>query len=492
MRGSWSTVKVLFVTSECFPLVKTGGLADVAGALPLALSSHGTDARVLLPAYQGVVEQVGSTEIVASVANLFGGPATVRAGTTAQGLQMLLLDAPHLFLRPGGPYLAPDGKDWPDNHLRFAALSMVGARIATGELLPSWTPELVHLHDWQAALTAAYLHFHKGPTPPTLLTIHNLAFQGVFPTEVLKNLKLPAAAGKLDAMEYWGKLSFLKAGVKWCDHVNTVSPTYAREILTGSEGMGFDGLLRERGDHVTGIVNGIDTTVWNPATDPLLAANYNSRSLHLKAVNKRAVQEQMRLPVEPDAPLFCVVSRLTEQKGLDLLADALPHLAYRGAQIAVLGTGDRAIELALHRAAELHPRHVAVRIGYDEGFAHLLQAGADAVLMPSRFEPCGLSQLYGLRYGTIPVVARVGGLADTVVDANTAALSDGVATGFQFSPVDHDNMKAVIDRVCDLWADRTAWTKLVRRAMGRTVGWSKAAQDYLELYERVVQMAQTR
>ena len=488
-----SAVKVLFVTPECFPLVKTGGLADVTGALPLALAAAGVDTRVLLPAYQGVAEKVHGSTVLASFTNLFGGPARLVSGTTAEGLSVALLDAPHLFQRPGGPYLSPDGHDWPDNHLRFGALSWVAAQWSVGALTDTaWQPDVVHLHDWQAALTAAYLHFHKGPTPPTLLTIHNLAFQGVFPTEVLKHLKLPAAAGRHDGMEYWGKLSFLKAGVKWCDHVNTVSPTYAREIVTEAAGMGFDGLLRDRGDHITGIVNGIDTSVWNPAADPFLAAQYSSRSLHLKAANKVAVQEAMRLPVDASVPLFCVVSRLTEQKGLDLLADALPHLAFRGAQIAVLGTGDRAIELAFHRAAELHPANVAVRIGYDETLAHLLQAGADAVLMPSRFEPCGLSQLCGLRYGTLPVVSRVGGLADTVIDANEAALADGVATGFQFSPVDHHNMKAAIDRVCDLWADRPTWTKVVRRAMGRNVGWGRAADRYQRLYEQLAGDARRR
>ena len=436
-------MKVLFVSSECFPLVKTGGLADVAGALPLALSDIDVDAPVLLPAYLGLLDKVQHPVVLAEVTNLFGGPARI-VGAESGGLRLLLIDAPHLYARPGGPYLDPAGNDWPDNHLRFAALSWVAAGIATGTLAlaDGWRPDVVHLHDWQAALTAAYLHFHKGPTPPSLLTVHNLAFQGVFPTEVLKPLKLPVAAGRLDGMEYWGKVSFLKAAVKWANHVSTVSPTYAREITTEKEGMGFDGLLRERGDQVTGIANGIDTTVWNPATDPHLVARYGPNRLHLKATNKADVQAAFRLDRDPESLLFCVVSRLTEQKGLDLLADAVGHLVHRGAQLAVLGTGDRALELAFHRAAELNPGRVGVHIGYDEGLAHRLQAGADAILMPSRFEPCGLSQLCGLRYGTLPVVARVGGLADTVIDANEAALADGVATGFQFSPVDHDNMKA--------------------------------------------------
>jgi starch synthase len=472
--------------------VKTGGLADVTGALPLALGTLGVDARVLLPAYPGALDRVLDARTVAAVPQLFGGSGRLVEATTADGLRLWLLDAPHLYQRDGGgPYLGPDGRDWPDNHLRFAALSLVGARLAMGEIsgVDEWAPHVVHLHDWQAALTAAYLHFHAEHAPPTLLTIHNLAFQGVFPADLLTSLRLPASVTDIDGMEYWGNLSFLKAGVMWSTHLSTVSPTYAREILTPNEGMGFDGLLRVRAHQLSGIANGIDTTVWNPATDPMLAEPYSDRRLAAKARNKWALQRELGLDTDDAAPLFIVISRLTTQKGVDLLIEALPRLLGRGAQLAVLGTGDRELEAAFHRAEEAHPGQVAVVIGYDEALAHRLQGGADVVVMPSRFEPCGLSQLYGLRYGTLPVVARVGGLADTVIDANEAALHDGVATGFQFSPVEADPLAVALERACEHYEDRVAWKKTVRRAMSRDVSWQRAAQQYVELYRRIVESA---
>ena len=479
-------MKVLFVTPECYPLVKTGGLADVAGALPLALLPFGVDARVLLPGYPGVRAQLAGVRKVAALPKLFGGSGILSAGRTASGLEVLLLEAPHLYTRVGGgPYLDAAGNDWPDNHLRFGALSWVGAEIAMGRL-GEWQPELVHLHDWQAALTAAYLHFEPKPSPPTLLTIHNLAFQGVFGTDTLAGLHLPAAALASDGMEYWGNLSFLKAGVLWSTHLSTVSPTYAREIRTPDQGMGFDGLLRARPDHLTGIANGIDDAVWNPSADPALPTPYSVRRLPAKATNKAALQVELGLDVRVDAPLFCVVSRLTTQKGLDLLLDALPRLLGRGAQLAVLGSGERWLEDGFRRAAEEQHGNVSVTVGYDEPLSHRLQAGADAIIVPSRFEPCGLTQLYGLRYGTLPVVARVGGLTDTVIDANGAALHDGVATGFQFSPVDAEQLAAALDRACDLYADTMAWQRVVKRAMTRDVSWSSAAGAYSALYQRVV------
>lgn len=479
-------MKVLFVTPECYPLVKTGGLADVTGALPLALASFGVEARVLLPGYPGVSEQLTGLRKVVALPKLFGGNGTLMTGRTADGLEVLLLEARHLYARAGGgPYLDAAGNDWPDNHLRFGALSWVGAEIAMGRL-GGWQPDLVHLHDWQAALTAAYLHFEKQPAPPTLLTIHNLAFQGVFSADTLTSLRLPAAALATEGIEYWGNLSFLKAGVLWSTHLSTVSPTYAREIRTEAQGMGFDGLLRSRPDHLTGIANGIDADVWNPAADPLIVAQYSVRRLAAKSTNKAALQHELGLDARPDSPLFCVVSRLTTQKGLDLLLDALPRLLARGAQLAVLGSGERWLEDGFRRAGEEHHGKVSTTIGYDEPLSHRLQAGSNAIIVPSRFEPCGLTQLYGLRYGTLPVVARVGGLADTVIDANGAALHDGVATGFQFSPVDAEQLGAAIERACDLYADSSAWQRIVKRAMTRDVGWSSAAGGYVDLYQRLL------
>ena len=490
-------MKVLFVSSECYPLVKTGGLADVVGALPLALRASGVEARVLLPCYPGVAVSVSGERRVATWPDLFGGPASLIACRAATGLELLLLDAPHLFDRAGGgPYLGPDGRDWPDNHLRFGALSRAAADVSLGAAEwvagEEWKPDVVHLHDWQAALTAAYLHYDKGDprrVPPSLLTIHNLAFQGLFTPSVAESLGLPVNAAAYDAMEFWGNLSFLKAGVLWCDHLSTVSPTYAAEILTEANGMGFDGLLRERASELTGIVNGIDDELWNPGTDRTLVPpyqQYSGRRVAGKAVCKAALQVELGLHVRTNVPLFCVVSRLTSQKGIDLLARVMPAVLQRGAQFAVLGTGDRELEDAVRRVAEQHPGEVAAVIGYDEDLSHRMQAGSDAIVVPSRFEPCGLTQLYGLRYGTLPVVARVGGLADTVIDANEAALRDGVATGFQFTPVEAGPLQHALLRACDLFDDQPRWQQLQRRAMGREVGWSAAAERYVSLYERML------
>jgi len=481
-------VKVLFVSPECYPLVKTGGLADVAGALPLALAPLGVSARVLMPAYPGVRDRLTGVKKVAPLPALFGGDGALLTGTTEQGLAVWLVEAPHLYERKGGgPYLGPNGRDWPDNHLRFGALSWVGAQLAMGRV-GTWKPDLVHLHDWQAALAAAYLHFdrERKAAPPTLLTIHNLAFQGLFEPETRRALKLPVDVMRLDGMEYWGKLSFLKAGVQWATHLSTVSPTYAREILTPEEGMGFDGLLRLRAHQLTGIVNGIDDGVWNPATDPFLATPFSSRRIPAKALNKTALQVELGLHVRTDVPLFSVVSRLTTQKGLDLLLEALPRIAASGAQLAVLGTGDATLEAGYVAAAAAYPGQVATVIGFDEALSHRLQAGSDGVLMPSRFEPCGLTQLYGLRYGSLPIVARVGGLADTVIDANEAALRDGVGTGFQFSPVEVGPLAVAVERAVALFADTQGWQRTQRRAMTRDVGWGVAAGQYVDRYQHIV------
>ncbi len=483
-------MNVLFVTSECYPLVKTGGLADVTGALPLTLADVGVDARVLLPAYTGVREQLKTSKAVADISDLFGGDATLVEGITAAGLKVALVDAPHLYQRAGGPYGDASGRDWPNNHLRFAALSWVAAEIASGRL-GNWTPDVVHLHDWHAALTAAYMQFDsvsKGSTarrPATLLTIHNLAFQGLFPKALLAELRLPEAALAEGGLGYWDKLSFLMAGVRWCDAVSTVSPTYAREIVTPENGMGFDEALNERADPLIGIVNGIDLDVWNPETDPHIAVNYSEETTSAKARNKSALQREIGLDTDPDAPLFCVVSRLTQQKGLDLLLTALPHLLKSGGQLAVLGTGERKLEKGFLRAAKKNEGHVATVIGYDEVLSHRMQAGADAIIVPSRFEPCGLTQLYGLRYGTLPVVAKVGGLADTVTDIDT--VTDGMgATGFQFTPVDADHLVAAIERACELFATPTIWQRMMHHAMTQEVGWDAAAGAYRQLYERLV------
>jgi starch synthase len=470
-------MKVLAVASEIYPLVKTGGLADVAGALPSALAHHGIAVRTLVPGYPAVLEAMARAEAHEETGELFGGRARVLIGHV-HGLDLLVLDAPHLFAREGNPYLAPGGADWPDNAQRFAALARIASEIALGSIA-SFEPDLVHVHDWQTGLVPAYLHFAGGPK--SVLTLHNIAFQGRFQASVFASLGLPEQAYAISGVEYYGGVGYLKAGLQYADAITTVSPTYAREILTPEYGMGLEGLLQSRQNVLTGIVNGIDTAVWNPAVDPHIVQHYRAGRLERRSVNKRAVEKQSGL--EPgDGPLFCVVSRLTRQKGMDLLAAAVGGLIAAGARLAVLGTGEAAIEASLQAAATAHPGRVGAVIGYDEPLAHLLQAGSDAILIPSRFEPCGLTQLIALRYGSVPVVARVGGLADTVIDANDAALAAGTATGVQFSPVTETDLRRAIDRACTLYRDGAAWKSMQHAGMKADVSWTRSAARYAALF----------
>lgn len=472
-------MRVLFVVSECAPFVKTGGLADVVGALPKALAPLGVDVRVMLPAYPGLAELTAAGTVAVDLGALNGGSARLVA-VRAAGLDLFLLDAPHLFDRPGNPYLGADGKDWPDNHLRFGALSLAAARLArSGD--GDWRPDLVHAHDWHAGLAPAYLRL-AGGSPASLITIHNVAFQGLFPAATIAELGLPPEAFTAEGYEFHGKVNFLKAGLVYADRITTVSPTYARELMRPEFGMGLEGILAARRADVAGILNGIDLDAWDPQTDAAIALRYSARTWARKAANKTALEDRFGLAARPDAPLFCVISRLTRQKGIDLLIDALPRLVARGARLVVLGSGEADLEAALTEAAKDHPESVAVRIAYDETLSHQMQAGADAILVPSRFEPCGLTQLYGLRYGTLPIVARTGGLADTVIDANDAALRTGCATGFQFSPVTAAGLGDAIDRACDAYADRRQWRAMTARAMKHPVGWERSAEAYAALY----------
>jgi starch synthase len=481
-------MKALFVASECVPFVKTGGLADVVGALPAALAAQGVEVRVLLPGYPAVKAALPAKAAATDPGRLPGGRARLIAAT-AEGLDLLVLDAPNLFERPGNPYLGPGGKDWPDNHLRYGALCRAAARIATNGI-GGWRPDVVHTHDWQGGLVPAYLKLgtakERAAAPPTLITIHNIAFQGLFPADTRQLLGLPEGGFSPAGFEFFSQIGFLKAGLAYADRITTVSPTYARELATPEFGMGLEGLIAHRRADLAGILNGIDLDVWNPQSDPHIVAGYTAGRLGNKAKNRKALAERFRLddPVggPRDAPLFCVISRLTRQKGLDLLLEALPRLLARGARLAVLGSGDADLETAFAAAARDNPGRVGVVIGYDEPLSHLLQAGADAILVPSRFEPCGLTQLYGLRYGTLPVVARTGGLADTVIDANEAALQAGVATGFQFSPIAAAPLADAIDRTCDAFADKKLWTGMVRRAMKHPVGWETSAAAYAKIY----------
>ncbi|MBA3449561.1 MAG: glycogen synthase GlgA, partial [Pseudaminobacter sp.] len=389
-------MQVLAVTPEIFPLIKTGGLADVTGALPVALAAQGVATRTLVPGYPAVMNAFRKKRALHQYTGLQGGKASIHAAVIA-GLDLLVLDAPHLFDRAGGPYGDATGADFPDNWRRFAALSQVGADIAGGAI-SGYAPDLVHVHDWQSAMTLAYMRYGKANAVPSVVTVHNLAFQGQFAASIFPELGLPASAMALDGVEYYGGVGFLKAGLQAASAITTVSPTYAREIRTPEFGMGLDGLLDLRAADLHGIVNGIDTEIWNPATDPHLAANYSQKSMKGRVANRRAVEERFNLAAD-ESPIVCVVSRLTWQKGMDILAAGLDELVSAGARLVVLGSGDQALEGALLAGAARHRGRVGVVIGYDETLSHLMQGGCDAIVIPSRFEPCGLTQLYGLRYG---------------------------------------------------------------------------------------------
>jgi starch synthase len=465
--------------------VKTGGLADVVGALPLALSATDVQTTTVVPGYPAVLAGLADGLVVHRFADLFGGPADVLHGTAA-GLDLLVIDAPHLFARPGTPYMAPGGNEWPDNGIRFAALGAAAAALAVGSAHSGREFDVVHVHDWQAALTAAYLHFHAGRRPGTVLTIHNLAFQGMFPASLFPRLGLPDAAFNVNGLEFYDLVGFLKAGLVYADRLTTVSPTYAREITMPENGAALDGVLRQRAASLSGILNGIDDTVWDPAADTLIAAQFSTRTRPRRAANKTALRQRLGLAEDPNLPLIGVVSRLTSQKGLDLLLARLDALVVErsgpGIQLAILGSGDPAMEHAFVVAAARHPGRVACVIGYNEALAHLIQAGSDALLVPSRFEPCGLTQLCALRYGCIPIVSRVGGLADTVIDANEAALASGVATGVQFTPVTADALADAVDRAVRLWQDPAIWQRMQRNAMAADVSWRRSAERYAALY----------
>ncbi len=473
-------MKILAAASEIYPLVKTGGLADVAGALPTALRPLGIEVRSMVPGYPAVMAELKSGKIAHHYAELFGGKAALVAGK-AKGLDIIALDAPHLFNRSGNIYLGPDGKDWPDNGPRFAAFSQSVVDVARGAI-KGYAPDLLHLHDWQAALAAVHVKFGGGPK--TVVTVHNIAFQGQFPAHFFASLGLPPAAFGINGVEFYGNVGFLKGGLACADAITTVSPSYANEICTPEFGMGLDGLLRSRRQAVSGIVNGIDTDVWNPETDKDIAVQFDVSTLEKRSLNKRAVEKRFGLTTG-DGPLFCVVSRLTWQKGMDILAAALDTLMGSGARLALVGSGESGIEREFLGAAQQHKGRIGAVIGYDEALSHLMQAGADAILIPSRFEPCGLTQLYGLRYGCVPVVARTGGLADTIIDANEAGLGAGVATGFQFSPIDGPSLQAALGRAARVYKSGKAWTMLQKRGMESDVSWKHSAAAYKELFSNL-------
>ncbi|MBP2237398.1 starch synthase [Sinorhizobium kostiense] len=473
-------MNVLSVASEVYPLVKTGGLADVVGALPSALQPHGIRTRTLVPGYPAVLHKLKKRKTVGGIDNLFGHPAKVLAAEY-DGLDLLVLDQPALYHRDGGPYLDTTGRDYPDNFRRFAALSLAAAEIAGDDVVPGWKPEIVHVHDWQAALTPVYMRFGSARDLPTVLTIHNIAFQGQFGASVFPELSLPSEAFSMQFLEYYGDVGFLKGGLQTASAITTVSPSYSQEILTAEFGMGLDGLLASRLASLAGIVNGIDVDTWNPETDPYIAQNYGPGTLKKRAANRKVLEERFGLDKTP-GPIFCVISRLTWQKGMDLLAQVTDDIVALGGKLIVLGAGDVALEGALMAAASRHRGHIGMVPGYDEPLSHLMQAGSDAILIPSRFEPCGLTQLYGLRYGCVPIVARTGGLTDTVIDANEAALAARVATGFQFHPVTADGLRLAIRRALRAYNEPKVWARLQNQGMKSDVSWAKSAERYASLY----------
>jgi len=485
-----TSLRVLAVASEIYPLVKTGGLADVAGALPAALRAHGIETRTLVPGYPDVIKALPEAEELLQLAHFPNGPVRV-LGASHGDLDLLVLDAPHLFTRPGNPYVTPDGKDWPDNGVRFAALSRMAAEIGRGAI-PSFTPDVVHAHDWQAGLAPAYLHYANGPRPVTVMTVHNLAYQGQFPREMLDAFDLPHESYTIHGVEYYGTISFLKAGLQFSDRITTVSPTYAREIESDEGGMGLGGLLRERSRDLSGILNGIDISVWNPEADPHIATRFSAQALELRAANKLALQRRLGLDPSPDALLLGVVSRLSWQKGLDLLLANVPNILGEGMQLVLLGSGDADLQDRYQAAAKANADRIAVVIGYDEALAHLIQAGADALVVPSRFEPCGLTQLCALRYGAIPIVSRVGGLADTVCDVEEAGAAGSAATGFKFAPVTVEGLAGALRRANSAFHDQRAWQNLQRNGMSTDVSWRNRASRYAALYRDAVANRQAR
>jgi starch synthase len=482
-------IKILFVTSELYPLIKTGGLADVSASLPAALQAQGLDVRILMPGYAGVLAQLPATRKVALISNVSGyypDCALRSARVPDTELPLLLLDAPILYHYAGGPYQDSAGEDLPHNHLRFGLLGHVAALLAGDNSPLTWRPDIVHCNDWQSALAPAYLHFTAGSKPPSIMTIHNLAFQGIFPPDTLPWLGLPPESFQMNGVEYFGSVSFLKAGLFYADRITTVSPTYANEIQQQPLGMGLQGLLTTRREDLVGIVNGVDERAWNPATDPHIDAHYTLADLSNKPRNKRALQQRLGLTVDPDLPLFGIVSRLTHQKGIDLIVEMVPELVAKGCELAVLGSGDAATEATLTQFTQLFPGKVAVKIGFDESLSHLITAGIDLFLMPSRFEPCGLNQMYSQRYGTIPIVSNTGGLADTVVDANAATIADGSAGGIVMSDLSSIGLTAAIDRALAYFHDQSLWSNLQRGGMRRDFSWAASAQRYIDLYQSLL------
>lgn len=475
--------KILFVTSEAHPLIKTGGLADVCGSLPKALAELGEDIRIILPNYSAIkrVEDVyykSTLRINEMDVNLLE--------TRLPGADVIvwLVDYQPFFGFPGNPYVNATGQPWPNNAERYTLFCRVAAEVAMNRAYLDWRPDIVHGNDWQSGLVPALLSLETN-RPATVFTIHNMAYQGVFPKSVNIALDLPEQFWTVNGIEFHGQLSFLKSGLVYSDRITTVSPTYAREIQTGEFGYGLEGLLQHRGNVLSGILNGIDTEQWNPETDTLIPSPFGAAKLSRKLSNKTALQEHFTLPVDKKIPVFSLISRLVEQKGIDLLLDCLDEMLELPLQFILLGGGDKTFERQLSDYAKQHPDKMAVKIGYNEALSHLIEAGSDVFLMPSRFEPCGLNQIYSQRYGTLPIVRKTGGLADTVADTVPESMKNLAATGFVFNDANPDTLMEAIKRALVVYSQPKLWKQLQINAMHKEYSWSDSARQYLQLYEQL-------
>lgn len=477
-------LRVLYSASECAPWIKTGGLADVTAALPPALAALGVDVRVCLPGYRAVCAAAGAAPVCAQILG-----TNVRATQLPSGIPAYLVDAPALFDREGGPYQDSDGHDWADNAQRFGTFAHVAAILASDQSPLAWRPHIFHGHDWQTALAPVWLTADHLSAAASVMTIHNLAFQGLFPPAVADAIALPVDTYAVEGTEFYGQLSFLKGGLHYADALTTVSPTYAHEIQETGHGWGLEGLLARRRNDLIGIVNGIDDRIWDPATDPLIAARYTEHNLHAKARNKSALQKHMGLPADPTIPLLAVISRLSHQKGLDLVLAIADRLVALPTQLVVLGTGDTTIETAVRVFANDHPAHVAAHISFDETLAHLIEAGADMFLMPSRFEPCGLTQMYSQRYGTPPIAHATGGLVDTIVDERGSA--NERQSGFLFQQPTANALWEAVCRALDVFRNRDEWKRIQCNGMRKNFSWAGSAIEYLRLYERLAPLRPT-
>lgn len=477
--------QILSVASEIFPLVKTGGLADVVGAMPSALAAYNCNVITLIPAYSSIIAKLGKGEPLHKYDNLFGTPATL-VRHNVNGLDVIAVHSPFLYEREGGPYIDTNGNDWGDNPIRFAALSKVAADLAGG-ICPQFLPDIVHAHDWQAALACVYMKYgnERAQKTPSVLTIHNIAFQGKFNGEVFSILQLPSEVYRMDGVEYYGDISFLKGGIAKAYAITTVSPTYSREILQSEFGMGMEGIIQAREGQVYGILNGIDDHIWNPETDTYIEKNYHSKNLLDRKFNKRQIETLFNIK-RAATPIFCIISRLTWQKGMDVFIEALPDIIKSGSRIAVLGTGETYIQEKLKQLSREYAGKLGIYIGYDEKLSHLLQAGSDGIIIPSRFEPCGLTQLYALKYGCVPIVSRTGGLADTIIDANDAAMNANVATGFQFNKVTYHELLRAVNRAIPLYHDKRKWAQIQRNGMKADFSWKKSGEKYAEIYKNLL------